>query len=226
MKTSNKIFLSFLIFLFGGITLLFVCSKYYKDQNDKSNFAIQEKKTPPFSVIVVESNAFVVVKNGKEFKVSQSYRKDQKPDFARFEVRNDTLFVFATKSSIQGKWFVVPEVYCKNVKFILAKEKSNVNMDYYQIDSLSVNLNKSDFFCNVKKSVFVNLDAKDSHAHIHGDSLSNINLKLNKSRLNINFKTRIKEISGSLKNNSNIEGSIQGKITLEKDKSSNISLWN
>ena len=143
MKTSNKIFFSFLIFLFSGIIALYVGSKYFYEN---VKFLIQDKKTAPFSVVVAEPGAVLVIKNGKEFNVSQSYKKGSVPDFASFEVRNDTLFMSAVKSKIEGKWFIVPEVYCKNVKSIIAKEKTNINLKNYQTDSLSIKLNRSDFF--------------------------------------------------------------------------------
>lgn len=221
MKTSNKIFLSFLIFLFGGITFVCIGSKYYNG-DDKSNFAIQEKKTAPFSVVVAEPGAYLILKNGKEFSVSQSYKKDAVPDFASFVVRNDTLYMSAVKSKIEGKWFIVPEVYCNNVKSIIAKEKNNVNLKNYQVDSLSVNLNKSELTGDLNKTIFVSFTSKNSYVRFRGENIKKLELQLDKTDLNIDSKKSIDTILGSLKNNSMLNCSIDGKISLEMDKSSRL----
>ena len=227
MKTSNIILISFLTFLFGGITLLFIGSKYYRGVDNKADFAIQEKKTAPFSVIVAEPGAYLVLKNGREFRVSQSYKKETKPDFAPFVVRNDTLFISAVKSKMEGKWFTVPEVYCKNVKAIIAKEKTNVSLRNYQVDSLSINLDKSDFFWDFNTPAFVNIEAKNSYLHFNGDNIEKINLQLDKTQCYLNSNKGAKELSGSLMNDSYIDGvMVEGMINLKVDKSSRMYFRN
>lgn len=227
MKISNIILISFLTFLFGGITLLFIGSKYYNGIDNKADFAIQEKKTAPFSVIVAEPGTYLVLQNGKEFSISQSYKKETKPDFAPFVVRNDTLFISAVKSKIQGKWFTIPEVYCKNVKSIVAKEKTNVSLRNYQVDSLSINLDKSDFSWDFNKPAFVNIEAKNSNLHFDGDNIEKMNLKLDKTKFYLNSQKGAKMLSGSLANDSYIDGVIvDGKINLQIDKSSRMYFRN
>ncbi len=222
MKTSNIILISFLIFLFGGITLLFIGSKYYKVVDDRADFAIQEKKTAPFSVVVAEPGAYLVLKNGREFSVSQGYKKDAVPNFASFVVRNDTLYMYAVKSKIEGKWFIVPEVYCKNVKSIIAKEKTNVSLRNYQVDSLFVNLNKSELTGDLNKTVFVSFTSKNSYVRFRGENVQKLELQLDKTELNIDSKKSIETVLGSLKNNSILNCSFDGKISLEVDKSSRL----
>lgn len=227
MKISNIILISFLTFLFGGITLLFIGSKYYKSTDDKANLTVIEKKTAPFSVVVAEPGAHLVLKNGREFSVSQGYKKDVTPDFAPFVVRNDTLFVSAVKSSKDGEWFVVPEVYCKNVKSIIAKEKANVTLKNYQVDSLSVKLNKSDFHWDFNKPAYVNIESKNSYLHLDGNNIEKINLQLDKTKVYLNSKKGAKILSGSLMNDSYIDGVIvEGMINLKVDKSSRMYFRN
>jgi hypothetical protein len=223
MKISNIIFISFLIFLFGGITLLFIGSKYYYGIDFKADFAIKEKKTAPFSVVVAEPGAFFVLKNGREFSVSQSYLKDVHPNFAPFEVRNDTLYIYSVKKvqSKEAHFVIVPEVYCKNVKSIIAKEKTNVSLRNYQVDSLSISLDKSDFFWDFNKPTYVHLESEISSVHFNGNCIEKMNLKLNKTKLYLNSKKGAKTLSGSLINDSYIDGVIvDGKINLEIDNSS------
>lgn len=227
MKISNIILISFLTFLFGGITLLFIGSKYYKGVDYKADFAIQEKKTAPFSVVVAEPGAYLVLKNGREFSVSQSYKKEAKPNFAPFEVRKDTLFVSAVKSRKDGEWFVIPEVYCKNVKSIIAKEKTNVSLRNYQVDSLSINLNSSDFFWDFNKPAYVNVESKNSYLRLNGDNIEKMNLQLDKTKLYLNSQKGAKMLSGSLTNDSYIDGVIvDGTINIDIDNSSRMYFRN
>ncbi len=222
MKTSNIILISFLTFLFGGITLLFIGSKYYKGVDDRADFAIKEKKTAPFSVIVAEPGAYLVLKNGREFSVSQSYKKEAKPNFASFVVRNDTLYMYAVKSKIDGKWFVVPEVYCKNVKSIIAKEKSNVRMEKFKVDSLSITMDKSELTGELNETVFVSLTSKNSYVRFRCENIKKLQLQLDKTDLNIDSNKSIENVLGSLKNKSILNCSIDGKLNLQKDKSSQL----
>ncbi|MGM8361286.1 hypothetical protein ACSV4D_05150 [Flavobacterium sp. ARAG 55.4] len=113
MKTSNIILISFLTFLFGGITLLFIGSKYYKGVDNKANLTVKEKKTASFSVVVAEPGAYLVLKNGREFSVSQAYKKDTKPDFAPFVVRNDTLLCQLLNLKQKAKGLLFPKSIVK-----------------------------------------------------------------------------------------------------------------
>jgi len=227
MKTSNYILLSFFLFLFGGITLLCIGSKYCKSIDDKSSLTVKETKTTSFSVVVAEPGAYLVLKNGREFSVSQAYKKEEAPDLAPFVVRNDTLFVSAVKSRIKGRWFVVPEIYCKKVKSIIAKENTNVNLKNYQVDSLSISLNKSDFSWDFNKPAFVNIEAENSNLHFDGDNIEKINLQFDKTKLYLNSQKGAKMLSGSLANDSYIDGIIiDGKINLGIDNSSRMYFRN
>src|SRR6187431_3364768 len=130
MKTSNKILLSFFFFIFGGIILLYLGSKYHKDYYDTSNFADQKTLLSSFSVIVAEPGANFYLKSGKENKVIQTYRKDTFADFSVFVVRNDTLFVSPVKQlkAKDGDYRVVPEIFCLNLKSLITKENSDVRI--------------------------------------------------------------------------------------------------
>lgn len=229
MKTSNYILLSFFIFLFGGITLLFVFSKSRRGNDFGTDFKIKEEKTAPFSVVVAEPGAFFVLLYGEEFKISQSYLKEGVPNFAPYEVRNDTLFMYSVKQdninkqeqSQGGHFVIVPEVYCKNVKSIIAKEKTNIRLSNYHVDSLSVTLDQSEFnwdYTNYK-SAYLNIDSKKSSLYINGE-IEKISLKLDKTTVSINSSKETKELSGSLSNDSEFQGSIDGKVSLEVDGSS------
>lgn len=227
MKTSNIIIFSFLIFLFGGITLLYIGSKYYKEVNYSDDFANQEKIVAPFSVIVAEPGASFHLKNGKEYKILQNYKKVTVSNFAPFVVRNDTLFMFAIKPGrIKEESSVVPVVFCKNVKYIIGKENAYVYLDNYGADSLFVNIKKAKLSWVYDKIVFVSLNAKNSSVSLNGNNLEKIDLKLDKAKVNITSEKSIESISGSLKNASDLNCSVDGRLNLEVDKSSKMYLGN
>ncbi|MBA0884801.1 hypothetical protein [Flavobacterium undicola] len=228
MKISNIIFISFLIFLFGGITLLFIGSKYYKGINDKSNFAIQEKKTPPFSVVVAEPGAIFYLKNGKQNKIKQSYRKDAVPNFAPFVVRNDTLFMYSVKKeqSKEPYLIIVPEVFCVNVKSIVAKENSDVHLEKFETDTLSVTMNKSRLDWRFDTVTQVSIKAKESNIYLEGEKIENLAVKLDKTKLRAAAKIRIDKLSGSLKNDSGGDFSLSNSVHLDADKTSNYVFYN
>jgi hypothetical protein len=228
MKTSNIIFFAFLIFLFGGITLLFIGSKYYKGVNYEANFAKLEKPLTPFSIVVAEPGANFILKSGKQNKIIQNYLKGAVPNFAPYEVRNDTLFVFSVKK-VQSKepyFIIVPEVFCVNVKSIVTKENSEVRMEKFNVDTLSVIMNKSRLDCRFDKVAFVSIQAKDSDVYLEGKKLSKLVIKLDKTKINTSIQKRTDALSGSLINASDLRFSMSNSITLDADQTSNYDFYN
>ena len=222
MKTSNIIFLSFLIFLFGGITLLFIGSKCYVEHYDTTKFASQEKQLPPFSVVVAESNSSIHLRNGQKRKITQSCFKESRPKFAPFVVRNDTLFIFSAKqdrNKIPHATFMV-EIFCENVKRFVAKEGSIVNFSGYQVDSIFVKMNDADLICEYNNSVYIKMIAKNSRSNFNCAKLNSMEVELDKTRLDVKSKNRVNNISGTVKTSSEIGLSLDGKINLDVDKSS------
>lgn len=223
MKTSNAIFLSFLIFLFGGIILLYLGAKYCKDYNDKDNFVFQEKALPTFSVVVAEAGASFSLKSGKMNKIKQGYRKGKVSRFDPFVVRNDTLFISSVEHAHtkENAHWIDSEVFCVNIKSIVAKEKSYVNMTKFQTDTLNILMKKSklDWF-GFEKVAFVSVEAKDSHIYIAGEKLGKIVVKLDKTELRTPVKKRIDYLSGSLKNDSKCTFCMSNSFNLTTDETS------
>lgn len=227
MKTSNKIFISFLIFLFGGITLLFIGSKYYKGYDDKSNFAIQEKPLISFSVVVAEPGANFTLKTGKKNKIIQTHRKGTVANFPAYTVRNDTLFVASAKQ-IQGlpkNYRIGSEICCVKVKSIITKENSDVMMYKFQADTLNFIMNKSRLNWNFDNVSFVSIQAKDSDIYLGGKKLKKLTVKLDKTKISAFTKTRINNLSGSLKNSSDADFSHSNSIHLDLDKTSSYDFY-
>lgn len=233
MKTSNALFFSYLIFILSGITLLFIGSKYYKGYI-KDDFISQEKALGSFSVVVAEPGAQFVLKKGSENKINQRYLKNSAPNFAPFLVRNDTLFVYQIKKKSYSKqvlsqeeYFLnIPNIFCQNVKSIVAKENSTISLKEFQADSLNINLNSSSLdWWSFAKVSFVFLQAKDSRIYFNGEKMENVVMQLDNTRVQISPLQRIDNLSGSLKNKSDCTFTISKKVNLDVDETSNYNSY-
>ena len=228
MKTSNAILLSFLIFIFAGITLIFITSKYCKGYYDESNYTTQEKPIPSFSVIVAEPSASFTLQNGKINTITIRHRKDTVAHFAPFTVRNDTLFISSDKKGKfnENRQMITPTIFCKNVKQIVAKEKANVNMQEFKTDTLGITMNKAILnWWGIDQVDFVCLNTKSSNVNFTIKNLKKIDFQLDETALSITNETGIKSVSGSLKNKSSADFFMDGKVNLDIDKSSTSSIY-
>jgi hypothetical protein len=229
MKTSNKIFISFLIFLFSGIIALYVGSKYYANLNDNpSNFVDIKTMLSPFSVVVAEPGAVFYLYSGKENEITQSHLKGTVPDFGSFVVRNDTLFIASAKLK-KGQVRLtsnLTNVSCVKVKSIVTKEDSEVRMEKFQADTLSVIMNKSNLDWRFKNIAYLSIQAKDSEIYLEGKKLSRLVIKLDKTRINTSIQKRTDALSGSLINASDLRFSMSNSITLDADQTSNYDFYN
>lgn len=229
MKTSNIIITAFLTFLFGGIILLYIGSKYYKGYDDPTNFLSEEKPLPSFSVVVAQPGTIFNLKSGKENKAHQLYLKGTVPNISSFEVRNDTLFISSKelKKDELKHTKNVTEVFCINTKSIVARENSEIRMIGFQTDSLNIIMKKSRLdWREFEKITFLSVEGKDSDIYLNGGKLDKINVKLDKTILNIDSKGNVKGIFGSIKNASTFDCPNSMVVNLESDKSSNIYLAN
>lgn len=228
MKTSNKIFIAFLIFIFGGIIWIFIISKYGKGYYDESNYKTQEKPISSFSVVVAEPSASFTLQNGKINTITIKHRKDATPHFAPFTVRNDTLFIATDKKGeFNGsREMIIPTILCKNIKQIVAKENSFVQMDKFKIDTLGITMNKAIFnWWGIEQVGYVRIKAKNSNVGLTIKNLKKIDLQLDETVLSITNEIGIKSVSGSLKNKSSADFFMDGKVNLDIDKSSTSSIY-
>lgn len=227
MKTSNKIFISFLIFLFSGIIALYIGSKYYAEEYDTDDFVHQEKLLPAFSVVVAEPGAAFCLNNGKENKITHTYLKGSVPDIGSFAVRNDTLFMSMVKLK-KGQvrhTSNVTYVSCVNVKSIVSKENSDIRLDKFEADTLDVSMNKSRLNWEFGNIISLQIQAKDSDIYLYGKKIEKTKIQLDKTQLRIDTKTRINELSGILINNSEGFFSHSAKIHLDTDRTSSYNFY-
>lgn len=229
MKTSNKIVIFFLIFLFSGITALYVGSKYYANPNSNPvNFVVKKTKLSPFSVVVAEPRAVFYLNTGKENEITQSHLKDSLPDFGSFLVSNDTLFIASAKLKKNKDRFRsnLIHISCRNVKSIITKEYSEVKMEKFQADTLSVIMNRSNLDWRFGKISHLTIQAKGSDIYLEGEKLGKLVIKLDKTRINTSIKKRTETLSGSLINGSDLRFTMSNIVNLIGDQTSNYDFYN
>ena len=225
MKTSNYILISFFVFLFGGVFVLFLTSKLHKLEG--AEWKTSEKPLEDFSVVVAENGAKFQLKKAEKSGIEINYKKPDTLSFPKLFVRNDTLFVFPWEGKIQSikmkNGYVLDYdnviICARKIKEIIAKNNSKVNAVDLLSDSLSINSvgGKVHIWSlkNQKDGVFVVKDPSEKNvlkvnasekAVVSFDFLhvTNLNLTLNQSELK-SSKSDVQVLSGTLKNFSNVE---------------------
>lgn len=222
MKTSNYILIAFFVFL---ITCTFVLFLDAKMNNKNRQVCLQEKRLEPFSVVVAEVGAEFNIRNGEYPRMTCYYEKSDTCTFPEYGIRNDTLFVFACKEKKKpNKWH---EIHGRNIKSIVAKVNSIVKLQQFTADSLDVKLDyaivEAHFNQTKAPTTQLSITASTSKINLNGAHLENLNLHLNKTKMN-SWSNSISNISGSLENHSSLSiGAIQ-KISLDVDSTSTYQL--
>jgi len=218
MKTSNYIIIAFFVFLITCTLFLFLDAKMnFKNRQ----VGLQEKRLEPFSVVVAESGAEFNIRKGEYPRILCYYDKPDTCSFPEYGIRNDTLFVFASKEKKkQNKW---TEIYGRNIKSIVAKVNSNVSLQQFTTDSLDVKLDYAIFEAYFEQTkgpkAQLSITASTSKINMSGAHLENLNVRLNKTKMN-SWNNSIVHLSGSIANKSELSiGAIQ-KISLEVDSTS------
>lgn len=222
MKTSNYIAISFLIFLFGGIFILFLAARIDPRGSFHQEFLTQEKVLDSFSVIIAEQGAGIRLRYGQTSKMSVDYPKDDTCSLPPFTVRNDTLFVSAY--SYRKKQRPV-DVYCNGLKSIQEKNAAHVTIEKeFQADTLIVKLDNAEFSYYSEKDspgkISLTLIADQSKINIGETNLEKLEIQLNNTEMNV-YNNSIGNLSGSIKNHSKLYVDTFRKINIEVDSTSN-----
>lgn len=225
MKTSNYILISFFVFLFGGIFILFLAAKIHQRDNNGGSWVSEDKKLELFSVVVAEPGAEFHLRNADYPKMRCFYQKPDTCNFLKYGIRNDTLFVFA--DSVIDKPRLPHEIYGRNIKCIVAKENSYISLQEYRADTLVVKLNNAvlDAFFDQTKNQTSTLSilANSSKINLTGINVDNLNIQLNETTLNA-WNNSIVGISGSLTDHSSLSVDAMNKINVEVDSTSTYHL--
>jgi len=140
MKTSKFISISYLIFLFGGIFVLFLAAKIHSNHEDAINWTWQEKALKSFSIVVAGPGAEFTLKDAQYPRIGLSFQKGDTCLFPSYGIRNDTLFVYSYSGKVKPK---VLTIFCSGIKTIVGKENSTILMEQFRDDSLVSEAGKS-----------------------------------------------------------------------------------
>lgn len=222
MKTSNYITLAFFTFLFGGILVLFVAARIQHGDNPGNAWISKENKLEPFSVVVAEPGSACTLKMGDPKIVSSS--AEDTCFLPRYEVRNDTLILFSYTDEKVNQHI---DVYGQNIHEIQGKENSDISMQGVQDSSLLINLVNARFSYNhdpnALKGSNVKLLASNSYVNIQSANFHKFDIQLDQTKID-GWDNSIGSISGSLKNNSEINVQVLQRINLEADETSRYTI--
>lgn len=222
MKTSNYIITAFFTFLFGGVLVFVVAAKLH--HTEQVTMLTKEKILEPFSVVIAEPGSEFTLRNGNPKIISSSVSTQDTCYLPMFELRNDTLVIFAYKDE---KIHQDVEVYGLNIREIQGKENSNVDLNTIPNDSLSVNLNKARFsyipYQNTSKSSILKLLANDSYVTIRSAHLDQLEVQLNHTTVDA-WNNSIWILKGKLKNQSDLQANIWKSISVDCDSTCNFNI--
>lgn len=226
MKTSTILLLLFLTILFFVITTSFFSMNR---RFNPTNFSEKETVLPSFSVLVAESKSSFLIQNGSKNKIIQSFRRETLPNFAPFVVRNDTLFISSVNQKLlnQKDYWIIPKVYCIQLKSIVVKKDADVRIDKFKSTSLQIMMNNSSLKAWKSNFKSLALKADGSYVKIEGFQIENLKFDIQKTTLDFDVIKKMNSLSGSLKDNSkgNFSNS-STNVNISSDKSSNYHIYN
>lgn len=202
--------------------MLFVAAKLHNPED--ISLLSKEKTLEPFSVVVAEPGSEFTLRNGNPKIVSFSVSTQDTCYLPMFELRNDTLVIFAYKNE---KIHQSVEVYGLNIREIQGKENSNIQWITFQNDSLMVNLHKARFsyspYQNTSKSSILRLMANDSYVTLRSAHLEQLEVQLDHTTMNA-WNNSISNLKGIIKNQSNLQANVSKSIRVDSDSTCNINI--
>ncbi len=220
MKTSKFISISYLIFLFGGIFVLFLAAKIHSNHEDAINWTWQEKALKSFSIVVAGPGAEFTLKDAQYPRIGLSFQKGDTCLFPSYGIRNDTLFVYSYSGKVKPK---VLTIFCSGIKTIVGKENSTILMEQFRDDSLVVKLEKAKFRyfpnnANLNRFSMILL-ASQSNINIGAANFNMLEVNLKQSQLTGRTMS-VHSLSGVLNDHSSLVMGHTNKIRLDADSTS------
>lgn len=244
MKRSNILIISFIIFILSGMLVLFIFTKNYEKNHDidpaSKNFKTEEIGLPAFKVIVAEPDTKFNIISGDFNKliISDLIQSEKKP--LPYVIINDTLRViekFNISNNYNNRTLTI---YCSNVKTIVAGNNSEINIDNFDSDSLTILADKGmvlfgfddDGYDNPTLSNIKNLTliAKNkSTITIHEMNIENAIIKTKNSEILIQSANKINKMSAKLSDSSKLNNFDKDckeiEMDIKTDKSSKINFF-
>lgn len=131
MKISNIIITAYVVLVIGSLLVLFVDSKYHKE-NEHTNTEMKTYPLGNFSVVVAEQGSDVHLDQADSLKIEVEYIKNQPAPNQLYKLSNDTLYVFGGLRTF---------VKCKHVKSIISHKTYWLGVSNFSADSLQLDIN-------------------------------------------------------------------------------------
>ena len=131
MKISNIIITAYVVLVIGSLLVLFVDSKYHKN-NEPANTEMKTYPLGNFSVVVAEQGSDVHLDQADSLKIEVEYIKNQPAPNQLYKLSNDTLYVFGGLRTF---------VKCKHVKSIISHKTHWLGVSNFSADSLQLDIN-------------------------------------------------------------------------------------
>jgi hypothetical protein len=221
MKTSNYITITFFVFLFGSIFLLYVSMKFEIGKTSGFEITSEEFRLDDFSVVVAENKSSFELKAGKQSGLKLIFfTEDSIQGHPTYKVKNDTLYMDAKTSTAVGI-----NVTCKKIESLILSKNAHARLINLPFDTLKVNLNNarvnaSSDKVNEQISFLDIQSANNCQATFRNYHIGNLNVSLNQSTVMLQG-SKVEKLTGTLRNKSDLRAyrSI-GKINLDVDVSS------
>ena len=225
MKASKFISISYLIFLFGGIFVLFLAAKIHSNHENAVNWTWQEKALKSFSVVEAGPGAEFTLKDAQNPRIGLSFQKGDTCLFPSYGIRNDTLFVYSYSGKVKPKTLTV---FGSGIKTIVGKEYSTIRLEQFRDDTLVVKLDKAKFQyfpnnANLNRFSMTILASK-SNINIGAANFNTLEVNLKVSQLTGRTMS-VHSLSGVLNDHSSLVMGHTNKIRLDADSTSNYQVY-
>jgi hypothetical protein len=225
MKTSNYISISYLVFLFGGIFVLFIGAKIHSLNEPAVIWTWQEKAISPFSVVVAEPGADFSVQYDQNSKIGLSFQKGDSCIYPPVEIRHDTLFVHPYDGKVKQQSVIV---FGSGIKTVQGKENSTIELKRFGGDTLVVKLNKAVFKHfpdnNQHNKFSLIIHAAESNIQLGSASIQSMELHLSKTEMT-GRGTSVSNLTGILNDHSTLSIGHMKKINLDTDSTSTYQFY-
>lgn len=233
MKPSQFILISFFVFLFAAVLVLYIDSfKAYNDNQAKLTEyknIFPPKELKPFSTIVAGAHSNIKIIQDSIYSLSIGFTmKDIPPKLSEYKIVNDTLFIL--ESDIQAQTQTV--IRCRSIHSIIGKSNSDISFKNFKTDSLYIHLEESSLQGTLNK-----LGINALELHINNGSRLHLSLnqskigvgilKSNNSDINLTGENTFHLLNIELENNSVLSLSgIRDKLYIKSDTSSRYNIRN
>jgi len=226
MKISRIIFTSFFsligVFLLSLMFFGFIHKdkKNFNENGDK--YETKKIELESFSHVYAEAGCKLNIYSAEKPSFSYLVEKEKENNKPVYEIKNDTLFIISTGTSNHG----VLKLMTHNLKTIKAN-KSKLHLASIKLDTLSVSLMKTDLrFINKEVSIlYLDLQLSDqSDVKAWNFNGNEVKMDIENSRCQMSSNSKLRKISGKIGGNSDVRLPKTGRLDLDIDESSSVTM--